>query len=447
MKKLLPFVFYFAAATASGQVITTVAGNGTWGFSGDGGQAIFAQLADPAGVAADAAGNIYIGDTRNNRIRKVNAAGIISTFAGTGLLASGTSVINGVPATAVDIGYPGSLAVDISGNVYLADGSFIRKIDAAGMLSTIAGTGTSTGISGDGGPATAAEIFPSYLIVDNIGNIYFTDIQKIRKINTSGIISTIAGTGTAGYSGDGGPATAANIKSPRTPAVDAGGNMYFCDYDNHRVRKIDAAGIITTIAGNGIIGFSGDGGAATAASLHFPSALAADYAGNLFVGDTYNARIRKVTPTGTITTYAGNGTAGYSGDGGQALLANINTTDGDRFATDPAGNLYFTDHQRRRIRKVSGTLGLADRAADPKITIFPNPNNGSFTMLGESRMGEKLSIQIMDACGNILLHKDVICSSNTLNEDVSLDPTLASGLYIIRITSGTQATTIPFTKL
>jgi len=351
-------------------IITTFAGNGTRGFSGDGGPAISAQLgaggvAQPLGVAADSAGNVYIVDGSNNRIRKVNAAGIISTVAGGGTT---PGVGDGSPATSVQI-FPQGVATDRAGNLYIAAGATIRKVNAAGILSTVAG-GISPGFSGDGGPATSAQIFPTGVAADNAGNIFIADTinQRIRKVNTSGIISTYAGNGTQGFSGDGGPATSAALTLPQGLSVDAEGNIYFAVLG--RIRKVDTAGIITTVAGNGSGLAIGDGGPAINAGMA-PTFTAVDSEGNIFLVDAGANRIRKVNTAGIITLYAGSGlnTGQGNGDGGPATSAVLSGTTG--VAVDGAGNVYIAESNNNRIRKVSsGTAGSP---------ISPTPASLSFS--------------------------------------------------------------------
>jgi sugar lactone lactonase YvrE len=339
-----------------GGAISTYAGSGGYAFSGDGGPATSAQLAGPFGVALDPAGNLYIADRGNFRIRKVTTGGMISTYAGSGGYAfSG----DGGPATAAQLNSPEGVALDPVGNLYIADvgNQLIRKVTPGGTISTYAGSGSPAGgFSGDGGPATTAQLNqPVGVALDPAGNLYIADAgnSRIRRVSTLGTISTYAGTGTGGFSGDGGPATAAHLRSPLGVALDPAGNLYVADDGNHRIRKVSTGGIVSTYAGT-IFRFSGDGGPATAAQLYAPGGVALDPAGNLYIADTYNHRIRKVTPDGTISTYAGTGTPGFSGDGGPATAAQLRYP--TSVAVDPAGNLYITDNNR--IRKVTpgGTI-------------------------------------------------------------------------------------------
>ena len=333
--------------------ITTIAGTGEFGFSGDGGPAVAAQLRSPRGVAVDSAGNVYIADSSNRRIRKIDSTGTITTIAGTGRLGfSG----DGGPAVAAQLRSPYGVAVDGAGNLYIADASNngIRKVDSTGTITTIAGTGES-GFSGDGGPAVEAELRSPYgVAVDSAGNVYIADSSnwRIRKIDATGTITTIAGTGEFGFSGDGGPAVAAELRRPRGVAVDSAGNVYIADVGNHRIRKVDSTGTITTIAGTGEFGFSGDGGPAVEAELRSPYGVAVDSAGNVYIVDVGDHRIRKVDATGTITTIAGTG-YGFSGDGGPAVAAELRDPYG--VAVDSAGNVYIADSSNRRIRKVDAT--------------------------------------------------------------------------------------------
>jgi len=349
----------YIAVTSSGRIrkvtpsgiISTVVGNGKLGASGDGGPATAAAMYLPEGVAADLAGNIYVADTENHRVRKVDRAGIITTVAGIG--AAGFAGDNG-PAIAASFNEPVALAVDSSGNVYVVDrkNERIRKISPAGVITTV--VGGRTGAIGDGGPATAARLsYPCGVTVTADGTLYIADSgnHRIRKVTPSGIISTVAGNGQRSYSGDRGPATQAAVNQPEGVAVDAAGNIFISDTFNYVVRKVDVAGIITTVAGSRTFKFGGDGDPAISASLNSPQGLALDSSGNLFISDMFNHRVRKVSTKGIITTVLGTGVVASSGDGGPATAASINETYG--VAADRFGNLYVADSTGNRVRKVA----------------------------------------------------------------------------------------------
>jgi len=323
----------------SSGIISTIAGNGYYSYSGDGQPAIKAALGASDNVAADRFGNFYMADATNNLVRKVNSSGIISTIAG-----NGTSGFSGDSGLAVNaqLNRPSNVAVDSTGNLYINDAgnSRIRKVNTSGTITTIAGNGTN-GNTGDSAAATAAAIRPTRIAVDKSGNIYFTQKNNVRKIDLNGIITTMAGTGTFGYSGDDSLATNAKLGNPTGITVDDSENVYITDYTN-RIRKISNAGIISTIAGNGTNGYSGDGGIATAAglALGYSSGIATDHFGNVFIADEGNSVVRQVDKAGIITTVAGNNTNGYSGDGGQATSAELYFPEG--LATDRLGNLYIS---------------------------------------------------------------------------------------------------------
>ncbi len=528
-KKFLPIGYRFAIILmlglwvgncAQAQIITTIAGNGTPGYSGDGGPATAAELDKPICVAIDAGGNIYFSDYGNHRIRKVTPAGTISTIAGNGT--SGYSGDGGA-ATAAKLSYPYGVAVDGSGNVYLADYSNnrIRKVTPSGTISTIAGNGTAS-FSGDGGAATAAELqLPTGVAIDGSGNLYVADWgnQRIRKVTPSGTISTLAGNGTGSFSGDGGAATAAELYNPIGVAVDGSSNVYIADDGNQRIRKVTPSGSISTIAGNGTAGYSGDGGAATAAELNYPVGVALDFSGNLYIADDANHTIRKVTPSGIISTIAGNGTAGYSGDGGAATAAELNYPYGA--AVDGSGNLYIADDLNQRIRKVgscalphaasiSGTDSLcpgftttftdtttggtwvsanpsiatvnssgivssltagtvtilyivsnscgSDTAVFPfvvkdmtacpdavtgiehdgenSLTIYPNPNEGYFTIAGNINGTGELTFEVRDVVGRVVKTGTGAVLNEKFNVSVQFDFALNEGYYYVRIFAG-----------
>ncbi len=349
------------------RVITTVAGTGTPGFFGDGGQATSARLYYPQGVAVDGLGNLVVADRSNHRIRRIAAGtGVISTIAGTGTY--GFSGDDG-PAVLAQLYNPTNAAVDGFGNVFVADHSNyrIRRIAAeTGVISTIAGNGT-YGFSGDGGLATSAQLrHPSGVVADRLGNLFVADESnhRIRKIAAgTGVISTFAGTGSAGFSGDGGAATSARLNQPRAVAVDGQGNVFVADTENHRVRGITAGtGVISTLAGTGTPTFSGDGGAATSAQLNGPAGMAVDGLGNLFLADLSNHRIRRVSAgTEVISTTAGTGTPGFAGDSGTATSAQLYHPKG--VAVDELGNVIVTDSANHRIRKIAAGTGVISTLA------------------------------------------------------------------------------------
>ncbi len=399
-----------------GGVINTVAGNGTSGFSGDGGAATAAQLNRPYGIALDTAGSLYIADYYNDRVRKVLSGGIISTVAGNGILGfSG----DGGSATAAQLNTPSSVAADSSGNLYIADdyNSRIRKITVSGIISTVAGNGD-WGFSGDGEQSTAAQLnVPEGVAVDSTGNVYIADTgnNRIRKVTpgvstpfgSTSLITTVAGNGTNGFGGDGGPATAAQLSAPNWVAVDSARNLYIADSHNYRIRKVTPAGVISTVAGNGTKGFSGDGGPATSAQLGQPEGMAVDSAGNLYFADSSNNRIRKVTPAGVISTVAGNGAAGFSGDGGLALTAQLNGPTG--VAVDSAGNLYIADSDNNRIRKVSFQASIE--------TFFPQVAIGGgystlFTLNNTEATPVSANLVLTDQQGNPLTVNAILTDSS-----------------------------------
>ena len=358
------------SAGAAPGTIATVAGTSPAGYSGDGGPAAQSQMHEPRMMTFDRAGNMYIADTFNQLIRMVDPSGVITTVAGkfTGFVPRDEAdcVSNfsgdGGPATEATLSCPHSVAADGTGNVYIADSAndVIRRVDAAGIITTVAGQGGQSGDSGDGGPATQAKIQgPKGIAFDRAGNLLIADSgnDKVKKLDlTTGTITTIAGTGDAGSRGDGGPATAAQITEPRTIAVALDGSIYIAEPKAHRVRRIDPAGTISTVAGTGKAGFSGDGGPAASAKLNFPRGVGVDGSGHLYIADSMNQRIRKMDTTGMITTVAGRGTPCYfsshnsCGDGGPALEAGFATPR----AVEVAGNgdLYIADTFNERVRRI-----------------------------------------------------------------------------------------------
>jgi sugar lactone lactonase YvrE len=300
-------------------IITTVAGNGTGGFSGDGGPAAMAELHNPYGIAVDNSGVLYIADTLNNRIRKV-VNGTITTVAGNG--APSYSGDGGL-ATGAGLNNPTGVAVDNLGNLYIADqrNNRIRMVQSSGIITTFAGNGT-VGNFGDGGPATGAELYYPTGIAVSGSNLYIadTDNQRVRTVS-SGTISTLIGSGSVGYNCNTGRATSVGLHSPTGVAVEATG-IFVADYANQCIRE-DTAGIVSTVAGNGIGSYGGDGGPGTSAELNNPTGVALDSSGNLYIADSVNNRIRQIDSAGIITTIAGDGAAGYNGDSGPAGSAQL----------------------------------------------------------------------------------------------------------------------------
>lgn len=305
-------------------VITTVAGTPEdCGDEGDGGLATAAKLSYPADVAIGPDGDLYIADAGNYRVRRVDAeTGIISAFAGTGEWGNSG---DGGPAQNAELKTPLGLVVDREGSVFIADPDafVVRKVDASdGTITTVAGTGT-PGTSGNGGPATEANLeAPAGLALDASGSLYIGTFEWVRKVDLEeGTITSVAGTGNWGTDGDGGPALKADLRSVSGLGVDASGHLYVLDMDTHAVRKLDATtGLLTTVVGAlGTSGSSGDGGLATSARLYYPGKVTLDRQGHLYIGDSYNHRIRKVNlETGIITTVVGTGASGFTGDGGPA---------------------------------------------------------------------------------------------------------------------------------
>jgi uncharacterized protein (TIGR03437 family) len=380
MKRLAIFVLFFSySARGQTQIINTVAGSGVTGtfiganFSGDGGPATSALLNQPASVVVDASGNLFIADTANSRIREVSPSGIITTVAGTGCCGySG----DGQQATSASLDQPQGVAVDASGNIYIADtaNSVIRKVAAGtGIITTIAGKYGLIGEYGDGGPANQSILwYPTGVAVDAAGDVFIADTVNnvIREISaSSGNISIVAGGkpviacgGDQGFSGDGGPATSAELYLPTGGFVDSSGNLFIADRGNNRIRKVSTSGTITTVAGNGSEGATGDNGPATAAELYGPTSVAVDASGDIFIAVTQSNRIREVSAgSGIVTTVAGDGLAKFFGDGGSPTNAALNQPQG--VAVDASGDIFIADTVNNRIREVS-----ASTAPAPSIT-------------------------------------------------------------------------------
>ncbi len=331
------------------QIISTIAGNGSMAYGGDGGPATAASMWFPCGLAVDSSGNVFT-TTQNNRIRKIDRTGIISTIAGNGI---GGFSGDGGQATNAQINDPTDLRLDGMGNLYISDwgNRRVRKVNTSGIITTVAGNGimADTGI---GIPATNAAIYTEYIGVDYSGNIYIPGNGQLRKVGPSGIINRIAGTGVLGYGGDGGPATAALLGITDID-ISRNGNIYIVDHTNHIARRIDTSGIISRFAGTATIaGFSGDGGPATSAFLNNPEEIMVDIAGNVYITD-YRLRIRKVDQLGIISTIAGDTISGFWGDGGPATAAKFAYI--CHLAKYGNGNIYIADRNNNRIRMISSS--------------------------------------------------------------------------------------------
>jgi sugar lactone lactonase YvrE len=347
----------------SGMMITTVVGTGVRGVSGDGGPAPAARLNSPTALALMSDGQLLVADTFNNRVRSVDSANVIMTIAGGG-------IGDGNPPLQAALNLPYGVATDAAGNIYFTDtyNHRIRKFSATEMnptITTIAGTGIA-GFAGDDGMATAARLnFPRGIIVTEAGDIYFADTynHRVRKISASGVITTVAGNGTAGFSGDMGMATQAALRFPLAMILDSMGSLYIADAGNHRVRKVDAMGVITTVVGTGVRGPEGDDKEAVMAQLNTPAALAFDKDKNLLIADAGNHKIRKLEfSSGKISTVVGKGTAAYSGDGGMAKDAEINTPLG--LVVDPDGKIYIADTVNQRVRLVDAMGNISNFAGN-----------------------------------------------------------------------------------
>ena len=389
LRVFLTILSFFPVLAPRAQTITTIAGTPTvFGFSGAGGAATSAKMNYTFSVVVDKGGNVYTSDEFNDVIWKINTAGVISLFAGNGVLGY---TGDGGQATGAELYHPLWLSLDNAGNLYFLDqnATCVRKVDGSGVITTIIPYTSITDQppTGDGGPLSAATFTTiTSFVPDNAGNFYISDnfAGEIRKVNASGIITTIAGTGVPGFSGDGGPATSAQLKAPYQVSFDQAGNIYIPDVGNNRIRKIDAAGIITTVAGNGTVGSSGDGGPAVNAEFYGAWQVIFDNSGNMYIADAANNRVRKVNTTGIISDYAGTGVYGYSGDGGPATAAEMTNISG--IALDNGGNLYIADEQNYVIRKVNNCL-LAQIGQQPAANTICAGDNASFTLAATGSTG------------------------------------------------------------
>ena len=428
---LLPIAVAVYSPKVDAQVIHTFAGT-VAGYSGDSALAIHAELSSCTGVAIDGEGNVYIADKNNNVVRKVSTLGIITTFAGNDT--AGYSG-NGHLATKAKLNHPYSVATNAAGDVYIADfgNNVIRVVSSInGYINTYAGNDTA-GYSGDHGVANHASLYgPEGIAIDGSGNLYIADAGNsvIRKVDPAGIITTIAGNNTVGYSGDNNVATSAQLNSPSGVAVDAFGDVFIADVYNNVVREvIDSTGNIVTYSGNNTPGFAGDNGPATSAQLFFPSSVSLDQAGSVYIADQGNNTIRRVDSLGNISLFAGHHTSGYSGDNGPATSAALSSPIG--VTADGWGRIYIADYGNSVVRLVTqGNTGVSSvNTLAQGIKIYPNPASGNITV--EIAGAANASIIVNDMLGNLVATANADTTTTTINL-----ANMPAGNYIVKVVNG-----------
>jgi len=424
MKKHFSFLFiaFFFSLTAQSQMITTIAGTGVFDCRGDGGPAIDAAFGGAISVAVDMASNIYVVDMGCDKVRRISISGIITTVAGD---EDTTYSGDGGPATLAGLHQPTGVAVDRTGNVYIADNlsNCIRKVNTSGIISTIAGTGVG-GYNGDNIPATSAQTNAPYdVAVDTLGNVYIVEFGdgRVRKVDTAGIITTVAGNGSFFYYADGLPATAIGLFPVVGVAIDGTGNLYIsCNYNTSisrdtadQIYKVNASGVIHKIAGTDQGGYSGDGSPATAALLSYPYKTVVDKTGNLYIADAGNNRIRKIDTSGIITTFAGNGVSSFSGDGGPALNCELYWPSGIAF--DAFDNMYIADASNERVRLITKvSMGVNELTGIKTLAVYPNPAAKELTITSTNNIS---SIVICNLLGQ------TVCTQTYNAEKVQVDVT------------------------
>lgn len=433
---------YFAMSAAKAQgIITSIAGNGITQYIGDGSPATSYSLAGPKGIWVDKNGAVYVANYYSSRLSKI-LHDTLSTISGHDTPAY---YGDGGKADTALLGNPEGVCMDTAGNLFITDWHYgvVRKIDAVtNIITTVCGNGTN-GFSGDASAATAAELQTPYAsCVDNAGNIYIADYgnSRIRKVSFStGDISTIAGTSTTGYSGDNGPAVSANLSFPSSICLDAAGNIYFSETGNHTIRKINAAtGIITTIAGTGAWGYTGDNGRADSARLSQPNSVFVDKEGYIYISDFGNNVIRAITPDGIITTIAGTGSHGYSGDGGPPKSATFRGP--TAVFADDSGYIYIADGDNSVIRKMTPfrndttSVGIKE-VHNTSFHVFPNPNAGKFTITTSEQM-VNAAINVYNVIGQCVCKATF--TGNRVAIDISGQP---AGMYYVQYISQQGNTT------
>lgn len=434
---------FFLACNSNSQNIYTFAGAGNFGYSGDGGSALLADITAPTGIVTDKKGNVYFCEWYYGLIKKVDTNGIITTIAG-GAVAN---LSDSIAATGALVRHPWGLTIDSIGNLYFAEAQYnqVRKIDTTGIITTIAGVAYQVYqgqgyYSGDGGPAKNAQLYaPSDVAIDKYGNVYIADASnhRIRKVDASGIITTIAGS-TIGFSGDGGLAINAKFNYPLGVAVDQNNNIYIGDAQNHRIRKIDNTGMISTIVGTGVQSNSGDGGPANLAAMGSTRGLEVDNIGNLFFADRDYGVVRRVNLNGIITNVAGIGIGGgYSGDGGPATLANLYSPIDVTF--DKTGNLYISDNLRVRIVCYNScATNVNEFNNKTEIKIYPNPATNTLQISDENNAFQNATIQIKNYLGQVIFTTPFTSQINLQN--------LTAGIYFLTVKDKDYEKTVKIIK-
>lgn len=430
MRSFIIILLFFLSCICNAQIITTIAGTDSAGYSGNGGFAINAQINNVTTLRFDKDGNLYLSDSYNNVIRKIDKAGRISNFAGNGhgagSLTTGFYSGDGGPTTSAELTWPTDIAFDVSGNAYIVDGgnNVIRKVNNSGIITTIAGNGIAEH-TGDGDSATKAGLNGPYgIAIDVKGNIYISEVNSrtIRRIDSKGIITTIAGGGSSLANNI--PATTASFVYPGFIALNNNGDLFIPDWTHYRVCKVDASGTLTIVAGNGIAGNNGDGGLAINAELTAPTSVSFDDTGNMYISDNFAYVIRKVNKSGIISTIAGNGLQGFSGDGGPALLASFNDPNGPIIGPD--GNLYISDIDNHRIRKVTYTTSVFDVVNNLVFSITPDPSKDQVAIQTDQQI---TNIEINNSIGQTLYNH---AFNNTKSIQLSINDWPA-GVYFVRI--------------
>jgi len=433
MKQFLPvlIVLLLAGYTSYSQreyEVTTIAGSGNYDFAD--GTGASASFNTPWGIAIDASGNLLIADDNNSRIRKISPTGIVTTFAG-----SGIGTYRDGLGTAASFNGPSSLVLDDSGNIYLSDriNNRIRKITSSGVVTTIAGSGPGQGLTGGGyldGIGTAASFsVPSAIAIDSSRNLYVADSynNRIRKISPTGVVTTIAGSGARDFAD--GSATSASFNRPQGIAVDASGNVFVADTENQRIRKISPTGEVSTFAGSGNPVFQD--GIGTAASFKDPVGLAFDAFGNLFVTDVSNNRIRKITAAGEVTTIAGSLTFSFADGIGAAACFNRPLG----IALDSIGNIFIVDSRNNRIRKISALPNATKTGISSNLKIYPNPATSHFAI----EVTSPTTVQVINSLGQVVISQAVNDISEISTEQLS------DGIYTV-LTEGFKATNLVVSK-